>query len=63
MNAQTQQEPCPHCGQTAGWWSGINGTQSMVFHAPNGEITTRRVYEKKRKHCVACDAEITKIIK
>lgn len=58
-----QISPCPECGKTDGWWSGINAGLSMIFHERNGEVTEERITEKKRKNCVSCDADITNCVK
>lgn len=62
MRLEEQKQPCPNCGELAGWWSGIQRNKSMVFHAANGEVTERRIEESKEKHCAKCDATVTKCV-
>lgn len=60
---EEQITPCPGCGAIAGWWSPIKLDFSMVFHAPNGEITERRIEECQRKYCADCDSNVTKCVR
>lgn len=60
---EEQTEPCSHCGKLAGWWSALNRKMSMVFHAPNGDVTERRIVESKEKRCACCDNAVTNAVK
>ena len=56
-----QVSPCPSCGQAAGWWCGLS-SRSMIFHEVDGDVTEKRLWESKVKHCASCDADISSCV-
>jgi hypothetical protein len=60
--SEEQIQPCPECGDRAGWWSAMK-PHSMCIFKPNGEPSDMRIFYKKRKHCATCNHDITSCIK